>query len=104
MSLYALTQERLNRDAVRALAARAPRHQRLLSLCRVVAEEWGVTVEDIRQRTKGHSDACEARQRFMRLAYEAGLGSTPQIGRFLGGRDHTTVLHGIRRDRERAAE
>lgn len=104
MSLYALTQERLNRDAVRSLAARAPRHQRLLSLCRVVAEEWGVTVEEIRAKTRCNIDVTEARHRFMRLAHEAGLASTPQLGRFLGGRDHTTVLHGIRRDKERAAQ
>lgn len=29
--------------------------------------------------------------------------SLPQIGRFLGGRDHTTVLHGVRKHEERRA-
>lgn len=30
--------------------------------------------------------------------------SLPQIGRFLGGRDHTTILHSIRRHEGRIAE
>lgn len=29
--------------------------------------------------------------------------STPQIGEFLGGRDHTTVLHGISQHKKRMA-
>ena len=37
----------------------------------------------------------------MRAMAEAGF-STPQIGRFLGGRDHSTVLWGINQSLDRA--
>lgn len=49
-----------------------------------------------------------ARQEFMARAYETPtlsgrMRSLPEIGRFLGGRDHTTILHGVNRHRERTA-
>lgn len=37
-----------------------------------------------------------ARQEFMFLARAAERWSYPQIGRWLGGRDHTTIIHGMR--------
>jgi chromosomal replication initiation ATPase DnaA len=43
-----------------------------------------------------------ARQEFYDLAYEAGA-SLPQIGRFCGDRDHTTVRWGVLRQRARIA-
>jgi len=59
-----------------------------------VAEKHDVTVDLMRSRDR--------RQIFMaprweawKLCHEAGF-STPIIGRFFGGRDHTTILHGIR--------
>lgn len=41
------------------------------------------------------------RQEFMWMACQQGRWSTTVIGRFLGGRDHTTVLHGRKRHQER---
>lgn len=43
------------------------------------------------------------RQELMWALYDTGRYSMPQIGRFIGGRDHTTALHGIRRHEERLA-
>lgn len=43
---------------------------------------------------------AHARQRAFLLCHRAGF-STPQIGRFFGDRDHTTVLHGIARAEKR---
>lgn len=40
--------------------------------------------------------AVYPRQEAMYLMYKTGRFSLPQIGIFLGDRDHTTVLHGIR--------
>lgn len=36
------------------------------------------------------------RQEFYALAYETGRFSYPQIGRWCGGRDHSTVIYGAR--------
>lgn len=43
-----------------------------------------------------------ARQEAMAEAHATGRYSLPRIGRYLGGRDHTTVLHGVRAHRERS--
>ena len=42
------------------------------------------------------ADVAEPRQLVMLLARELTGASTTQIGRQLGDRDHTTVLHGVR--------
>lgn len=44
------------------------------------------------------------RQEAMAAMYDTGRWSYPQIGRYLGGRDHTTVLHGVREHKKRLAE
>jgi chromosomal replication initiator protein len=41
--------------------------------------------------------ASYPRQEFMALARQRTRCSYPRIGQFLGGRDHTTVMHGERR-------
>lgn len=42
-----------------------------------------------------HAIVC-ARQHFMALAYQQDHLSLAMIGKFLGGRNHATVLHGLR--------
>lgn len=42
------------------------------------------------------------RQEFIWMARKTGRFTTTQIGRFLGDRDHTTVIYGARRHAERA--
>ena len=42
------------------------------------------------------------RQAFMAAAIGAGF-SYPQVGRFLGGRDHSTIIHGVEAHRRRYA-
>lgn len=61
-----------------------------------VAAKWGLTLEVLKGQSRRRSVAW-ARQEAMYEMYATGLFSSPQIGRFLGGRDHTTVLHGCRR-------
>ena len=48
-------------------------------------------------------DMVIPRQIVMLLAKEMTIYSYPKIGRALGTRDHTTVIHGYKRLRERAA-
>lgn len=54
---------------------------------------------DVRARWAAHP-----RQEAMYLMYQTGRFSLPQIGIFLGNRDHTTVLHGIRAHKKRREE
>jgi len=65
----------------------------LAEIIAIVAGHFGLTPEDLtgRRRTQ---DIALARQVAMYLARELTEESYPQIGKALGGRDHTTVLHG----------
>jgi len=65
--------------------------------------QYGITVEDVRgpSRVRG---IARARQHVMYEMVEAKRWSLPQIGMYLGGRDHATVLHGYRRHAQRLAE
>lgn len=49
-----------------------------------------------------HRAVLLARQAIYLVAIEAGRWSTPQIGRVIGGRDHSTILHGRITATERA--
>lgn len=69
-----------------------------------VCEKHRISLADL----KGPSRAKRytyPRQEAMHEMYALELWSLLQIGRFLGGRDHTTVLHGVRvHERRLAAE
>jgi chromosomal replication initiator protein len=70
-----------------------------------VAADHGLTVDALRsadrRRKVAHArfDAF-ARLRALHIAPGRHKFSLPQIGRFLGDRDHTTVIHGIRKAAE----
>jgi chromosomal replication initiator protein len=68
----------------------------LSAVLEVTARYYGLTVEDLasRKRTKV---IAQARQLAMYLAREETETSLPQIGQALGGRDHSTVVHGCTR-------
>ncbi len=61
-----------------------------------VEAETGVVLADLQGRTR-RARAVRARQIYFALARRLTGRSTPEIGRRTGGRDHSTVLHGIRR-------
>jgi chromosomal replication initiation ATPase DnaA len=71
------------------------------SIAAAVAEAYGLTVEELRGQCRERSVAHprqEAMWRMRQVLDEDGRPrySLPQIGNFLGHRDHTTVLHGVR--------
>lgn len=83
---------------------RRPRPQATLrEMLEAFAAYEGLTVSDLlgagRTRRISHP-----RQDFMLIVYETGRYSLPQIGHFLGGRDHTTILHGVRKAKRRRAQ
>lgn len=72
-------------------------------ICMGVAQKYGLSLEALRgpQRTPR---IAHPRQEAMYLMYASGRFSTTQIGVFLGDRDHTTVIHGIKAHAKRMAE
>jgi len=66
---------------------------------RIAAEEFApVTVTDINSQRRT-APVVRARQVAMYVAKEMTARSLPEIGRRFGGRDHTTVLHAVRKIR-----
>jgi hypothetical protein len=65
-----------------------------------IAKIHGITYNDIMsiRRTK---KVVHARQEAMYYVKMNTTWSTPQIGQFFGGMDHTTILHGVRRHLKR---
>lgn len=70
-----------------------PQSRAVASYVDYVCRRYGVTQVDIYGRSHSRKYA-HPRQEVMWLARQAGL-SFPQIGKALG-RDHTSILHGIR--------
>ncbi len=64
------------------------------AILRAVAQEFNITVSELTgpRRTRRVS---APRQAAMYLLRELAQLSFPQIGELLGGRDHTTVMHGV---------
>ena len=69
----------------------------------VAASTTGVPSSRIMSKQRDRATA-HARQEAMRLAHETGAFSLPDIGRFFGGLDHTTIKHGIEAATKRKAE
>lgn len=62
----------------------------------IVSDFYCVTPLDIKSARRT-ADVIRPRQVFMFLSYALTERAYPQIGLFLGGRDHTTALHGKRK-------
>ncbi len=61
-----------------------------------VTAQTGKSADEIKSSRRDH-EVCFARFKVCYILSKIKLLSMPQIGRILGGRDHTTVLNGIRR-------
>jgi chromosomal replication initiator protein len=71
---------------------------------KAVAEHFGLKQADLNAQGRARAIA-RPRQAGMWLAKQLTTRSLPDIGRRFGGRDHTTVLHAVRRiDQLRAAD
>ena len=66
---------------------------------RCVAEEFGVTLADFRAKKRTKTIVLP-RQVAMYLCRELTDLSLPEIGGFFGGKDHTTVLHSVKKIKE----
>jgi chromosomal replication initiator protein len=81
------------RQALRPLEEPGAREVSPDRVLATVAHHFGVTVEALRGKARDHAIAWP-RQVAMYLLREETPASLSQIGQHLGGRDHSTVLHG----------
>ncbi|MDP3732436.1 MAG: chromosomal replication initiator protein DnaA, partial [Candidatus Omnitrophota bacterium] len=66
---------------------------------RCVAEEFGVSLQEIKMKRR-NKNIVLPRQIAMYLSRELTDLSLPEIGNFLGGKDHTTVLYSYKKIKE----
>ncbi len=69
----------------------------------LVARTYDVTVDELKGKSRSRRVALPRQIAMYLLRTEVGL-SWPQIGHVLGGRDHSTVMHGYRRIEEQIAQ
>ncbi|MBN9583916.1 MAG: chromosomal replication initiation protein DnaA [Afipia sp. 62-7] len=85
--------EREVRDLVRPME---PKRVKIEEIQRVVARQYNVSRSDLLS-SRRTANVVRPRQVAMYLAKTLTLRSLPEIGRRFGGRDHTTVLHAVRK-------
>jgi chromosomal replication initiator protein len=73
-----------------------PRRVRIEEIIKTVSRHFGVSKPDILSQRR-HRSVVWPRQVGMYLAKQLTARSLPEIGRRFGNRDHTTVLHAIRK-------
>ncbi|HUN13264.1 MAG TPA: DnaA/Hda family protein [Rhabdaerophilum sp.] len=84
-------------EAIRDLVRhREPRRVKIEDIQRLVANHYNVSRADILS-SRRTATVVRPRQIAMYLAKSLTLRSLPEIGRRFGGRDHTTVLHAVRK-------
>ena len=85
--------ERAVRDLVRP---QEPKRVKIEEIQRTVARQYNVSRSDLLS-SRRTANVVRPRQIAMYLAKTLTLRSLPEIGRRFGGRDHTTVLHAVRK-------
>jgi chromosomal replication initiator protein len=85
--------EREMRDLIRPAE---PKRVKIEDIQRVVARQYNVSRADLLS-SRRTANVVRPRQVAMYLAKILTLRSLPEIGRRFGGRDHTTVLHAVRK-------
>jgi len=86
-------EEREMRDLIRPAETE---RVRIEDIQRVVARQYNVSRADLLS-SRRTANVVRPRQVAMYLAKILTLRSLPEIGRRFGGRDHTTVLHAVRK-------
>jgi chromosomal replication initiator protein len=86
----------LARDALRDLLSIQNRQIFVENIQKTVADYYKIKVADMYSK-KRPANIARPRQIAMYLAKELTQKSLPEIGELFGGRDHTTVLHAVRK-------
>jgi hypothetical protein len=77
-------------------ASQLPETERVSVIQNVVAQHWGITVEDLKSADRSHSFMLPRHVAIYLVRNHLGL-SLNEIGRHFGGRDHTTILNALRK-------
>jgi chromosomal replication initiator protein len=85
--------ETVIRDLVQGIE---PRRVKIEDILRIVSRHYGVSKGDLLSQRR-HRSVVWPRQIGMYLSKQMTARSLPEIGRRFGNRDHTTVLHAIRK-------
>lgn len=85
--------ETVIRDLVQGIE---PRRIKIEDILRIISRHFGVSKGDLLSQRR-HRSVVWPRQIGMYLAKQLTQRSLPEIGRRFGNRDHTTVLHAIRK-------
>lgn len=86
----------LAKDALKDIVGFQKRMISLENIQKTVAEYYKIRVSDIRSKKRTRS-ITRPRQIAMSLAKELTNHSLPEIGDAFGGRDHTTVIHAVKK-------
>jgi chromosomal replication initiator protein len=86
----------LAQHVLRRLGGEVPAGSSLSEIVGAAAEEFGVTREQVLDRSR-RPEVALARHVAMYVARQLTSHSLPEIGREIGNRNHTTVLHAINR-------
>jgi chromosomal replication initiator protein len=93
---HAVTLEMAEREVRDLIRPQEPRRVKIEDIQRVVARQYNVSRSDLLS-SRRTANVVRPRQVAMYLAKTLTLRSLPEIGRRFGGRDHTTVLHAVRK-------
>lgn len=91
------------KEALRDLLALQDKLVTIDNIIKTVADYYKIKVSDILSKRRSRSIA-RPRQMAMALAKELTNNSYPEIGNSFGGRDHTTVIHAVKKVAELRAE
>ena len=91
-----ITLEMAEREVRDLIRPQEPKRVKIEDIQRVVARQYNVSRADLLS-SRRTANVVRPRQVAMYLAKTLTLRSLPEIGRRFGGRDHTTVLHAVRK-------
>ena len=91
-----VTMELAEREVRDLIRPQEPKRVKIEDIQRVVARQYNVSRADLLS-SRRTANVVRPRQVAMYLAKTLTLRSLPEIGRRFGGRDHTTVLHAVRK-------
>ncbi|HWK93861.1 MAG TPA: chromosomal replication initiator protein DnaA [Pseudolabrys sp.] len=92
----AVTMEMAEREVKDLIRPQEPKRVKIEDIQRIVARQYNVSRSDLLS-SRRTANVVRPRQVAMYLAKTLTLRSLPEIGRRFGGRDHTTVLHAVRK-------